>query len=514
MSDTFGGANDEMMAGATGGFKRMQLQIDNTREAIGFAVLPLITAFLPALQRLAEFGQENAEIIAKVGMVVGAFAGAIVAANVIMKAFRTTMLVVKAATLLFNIVLAANPIVLITLAVIALIAIFVALEKRFGIVSKAMEALRAVFDGAVRLMRRGFEQVTNVVRSFGRFLERYGKILFQLLTWPYQLLVRAVRGDLGSIRQFFRDLQTRAVAIIKAMISSVVNFFRDLQKRAVAIIKAMISSFVNFFKALPGRIRGFILAIRDNIRDRFTQARDMMRTRITQARDTIRARIQNVVDFVRNLPGRIANALIRVRDMLRNRFTQARDTIRARVTSVVDYVKGIPRRVAAFANTIRDAVTAPVIAARDRIRDAITSVVTTFSGLGSRITNATHGAFNGIWQAFGSAINRIIGAWNGLTFRIGGFSAFGATFPSVTISTPNIPTIRLAEGGIVTRPIQALIGERGPEAVIPLDQLAGFGGGGGIVINVTGSVITEGDLIETVRRGLVQSQRSGRRLTI
>jgi hypothetical protein len=35
---------------------------------------------------------------------------------------------------------------------------------------------------------------------------------------------------------------------------------------------------------------------------------------------------------------------------------------------------------------------------------------------------------------------------------------------------------------------------------------------GGITINVAGSVISEGDLIETVRVGLVEAQRSGRRL--
>ena len=38
------------------------------------------------------------------------------------------------------------------------------------------------------------------------------------------------------------------------------------------------------------------------------------------------------------------------------------------------------------------------------------------------------------------------------------------------------------------------------------------GGGGGITINVSGSVISEGDLIETVRRGLIDAQRSGRQL--
>ena len=67
-----------------------------------------------------------------------------------------------------------------------------------------------------------------------------------------------------------------------------------------------------------------------------------------------------------------------------------------------------------------------------------------------------------------------------------------------------------AEGAIVTRPTFGMIGEAGPEAVIPLDRAAGAsalpGMGGGDVtnlyINVEGSVLSENKLIEAVRQGL------------
>jgi len=45
---------------------------------------------------------------------------------------------------------------------------------------------------------------------------------------------------------------------------------------------------------------------------------------------------------------------------------------------------------------------------------------------------------------------------------------------------------QLAHGGIVTRPTIALIGEAGPEAVIPLDKLSGMGGAGMIVDAING----------------------------
>ncbi|MDA1095438.1 MAG: hypothetical protein O3A25_19580, partial [Acidobacteria bacterium] len=53
----------------------------------------------------------------------------------------------------------------------------------------------------------------------------------------------------------------------------------------------------------------------------------------------------------------------------------------------------------------------------------------------------------------------------------------------------------LAAGGIVTRPTMALIGERGPEAIIPLGKASGFGGTT-INVNVSGIV---GDAAATGR---------------
>jgi SLT domain-containing protein len=48
----------------------------------------------------------------------------------------------------------------------------------------------------------------------------------------------------------------------------------------------------------------------------------------------------------------------------------------------------------------------------------------------------------------------------------------------------NIPM--LASGGIVTSPQLALIGEKGPEAVIPLSKMGDMGGGSNVTINVNG----------------------------
>ena len=70
----------------------------------------------------------------------------------------------------------------------------------------------------------------------------------------------------------------------------------------------------------------------------------------------------------------------------------------------------------------------------------------------------------------------------------------------------------MAEGGIVTGPTLALIGEgRGPEAVIPLDKLNGFlnGSGGNQNVVVTGRLSGSDLLISNERAGRQRSRYRG-----
>ena len=72
----------------------------------------------------------------------------------------------------------------------------------------------------------------------------------------------------------------------------------------------------------------------------------------------------------------------------------------------------------------------------------------------------------------------------------------------------NIPDyLPMAEGGIVTRPTQALIGEAGAEAVIPLDRMGSMGTR--VTVNVAGSVISEGQLQSVIQDVLYNLNRTG-----
>ena len=72
-----------------------------------------------------------------------------------------------------------------------------------------------------------------------------------------------------------------------------------------------------------------------------------------------------------------------------------------------------------------------------------------------------------------------------------------------------------ADGGVTTRASLGVIGENGPEAIIPLSRMGDFGTGDTyITVNVSGTVTSERDLVEQIRQGLIRSQKSGKALVV
>ena len=126
--------------------------------------------------------------------------------------------------------------------------------------------------------------------------------------------------------------------------------------------------------------------------------------------------------------------------------------------------------------------------------DVVTKVFQFFRndvwGIIQQIVTGTKNIMAGVVTAlvapFKRAFNGIAFAWNS---TIGKFSftvpSWVPTLGGKGFSMPDIPY--LADGGIVTGPTLAMIGEKGPEAVIPLSRGGGTPGGNTITINVQGA---------------------------
>ena len=96
------------------------------------------------------------------------------------------------------------------------------------------------------------------------------------------------------------------------------------------------------------------------------------------------------------------------------------------------------------------------------------------------IINTLISGFEGFVNGVIDGINTVIRAINSLKWKVPawvpkiGGQTWGFNF--ATLSKIQLPRVELADGGLVTGPTNALIGEAGPEAVIPLDKFDKMGG--------------------------------------
>lgn len=151
-----------------------------------------------------------------------------------------------------------------------------------------------------------------------------------------------------------------------------------------------------------------------------------------------------------------------------------------------------------------------------------TGMSTFLTGLLDDVKSAVQGAMTfimGIVNNVLGAINSVKSAAASIGGAIGGAAgAVGGAFSGAIHA--------FADGGIVTGPTFALVGEAGPEAIIPLSAFAGgsslagsgFGGGGGINITITGNTISSQldmrNLAQQVGAELVRVLRLNQKLSI
>jgi uncharacterized membrane protein YjjP (DUF1212 family) len=127
------------------------------------------------------------------------------------------------------------------------------------------------------------------------------------------------------------------------------------------------------------------------------------------------------------------------------------------------------------------------------------------------IVNTVIGFFAGMINAAIDAVNIIVKAYNSIPLLPDLPSVPSMPVPQLGGSNPAVTAPRsvrrMADGGIVDKPggMLAVIGEAGPEAVVPLDRM---NNGGGITINITGGLATSAEIGESVVNALRAYSRS------
>lgn len=157
-----------------GKMKNLTIQMDEAKESIGAALLPVVTALIEKLIPLATWAQENTNIILILAGVIGGLAGAVLAINAAMKVYQATLVIVKVAQAALNFVMAANPIGIVIVAIMALVAAFVVAYNK-------SETFREIIQGLFGAIKTGVEFSVNAIKGYLEFVLGFYKTIFNAL---------------------------------------------------------------------------------------------------------------------------------------------------------------------------------------------------------------------------------------------------------------------------------------------------------------------------------------------
>lgn len=176
--------------------------------------------------------------------------------------------------------------------------------------------------------------------------------------------------------------------------------------------------------------------------------------------------IMNLVSSAISTIGGIISGLVQVvtgiMQVIKGIFTGDFGAIKTGIGNIVQGIFNIVRTVFGQMKTV---MTTPFTAAKDFIVDKFNSLIGFVGGLGPKIAAKASGMWHGITDAFKSAINAIISAWNSLEFSIPGYDWPGpGGFDGITLGVPDIP--KLAMGGYITDPTMAWVGEGSENEIV------------------------------------------------
>lgn len=192
LAGTTGGAATDAANTAAGQMKNLSIQMGEAKESIGAALLPVVAAIIPYFVDFASWLQENTKLVLIIAGVIGGLAAVILTLNFAMKAWTAIQTIVNGLTLAWNALLAANPITIVILAVVAFIAILTALYFKF-------EGVRKVVDTVFQAIKKGVtasldflgdyvQGVLNIYKNIFNTIARLwnntiGKLSFEFPSW-------------------------------------------------------------------------------------------------------------------------------------------------------------------------------------------------------------------------------------------------------------------------------------------------------------------------------------------
>jgi hypothetical protein len=457
LSKTFEGDAAAAANTVEGRMKGVSIAMGEAQESIGHALLPVLEKIIPVFVKFSQFLQRNPKILIAVVAGVGALAGGILVLNLAMT------------------LLAANPI---ALAITGIVIGVVALTVGITLLYRRSETFRKIVQAA-------FKAVEVVVRSLVRFFRGPVIAAFNTVQGVVKAIAGLLRGDFSAA-------------------------WAGLTQAIGGVLDGIKTTLLAFPALMVDVALGIGRAIANGIRDGVVGLAGLVWENIRNLPGDLASRVGGWATGLGNIGSGIITTIAK---SVTGLAAKAWENIKGMAQKLVGLVAGWGEKLGEIGTgiitKIVGGVTGLATGIWGKIKDTAKDLAGSISGLKAGMEGIGKTLIGYIGAGFGAAGNVVIGALkrivNGairiVQRAIDGINRIRGAVNKINpfADIPRIPDLpRLARGGIVTKPTVALIGEAGPEAVIPLSRPNRFtrnGQGPSITINIEAGLVSTPDQI-------------------
>lgn len=411
-------------------------------QSLIFKILAFAAAGLAVIAGLAGFISMLFSIGQGIMALVSAFKLLWAGLQIAMVAFRA-----------LGIAMVTNPVGLIILGIIALIAAIIwlwnncewfrnavvavweAIKTGFSAVVEWFKGLPAWFNNLWNSIKTGAENIWNNIVSF------FTVTIPGFFQNAWNTITSGVSSFIESFLNFWRELPEKVKSWVSQLVNGVIDWFAQLPYRVgyalgfllgvavgwiinlhnaiVTKVSEIYQAVVNWFQLLPGRVAEFFSILWANAVNWFTQTRDSV---IQKALEIY----NGVVDWVQKLPGRVSEFFSQLWNNIVNWLTRTVNTAKEKAiaiyTAIVSWIQGLPGRIGEFFfdmyNKARNALSNLWTAAKDfganiynglvewvrkipgAVQDAVGNAIQAFKDMVGRAFNAARDFASGLWEGF------------------------------------------------------------------------------------------------------------------
>lgn len=232
LSETFKGQASEAAGTTSGRMENLKIRMDEMKESIGQAVVPIVEKLMPAFTAISDWASKHTSLIVGIGIAVAGIAAAILIANAGLAAWNALTIITAAVNAVLATSFDALWIATGVGVIIPIIAAVVILQAKFNVVGDAITGVRVAADWLWQKIKDTFNWVVN--------------------NWPLLIAIIALpfTGGLSAI-YIFKD---KFIGILKSIVGFTVDTFKSIADAIYQPFKTVFNGIADLWNSTVGAL--------------------------------------------------------------------------------------------------------------------------------------------------------------------------------------------------------------------------------------------------------------------